>query len=302
LNPQKSKKVLSQWQFYTLQVLIVVLAMGIFVYNSLESNAPQFEQRTVFTDGLTFEELYTQVGTLAGAGDIDGALTIINLLIDKLDEPPTEYYIERARLLGELQHYAEAVAELEMLKDQNRVSTSEVAGALCIYYAWLADFASAEGNCIAADDIYDLCYIHSYTGDYEQALDECNMAVEASPDFSYSHNNRGRAHLMLGHYREVIADTTRSLALNNAYPHFPYSNRALARLAIGQYAAAYADLLLAQESDANHPDIYLGLGIYSDKMGSPREALASYCTYVNLAWVTPAESVTERITELGGCS
>jgi tetratricopeptide (TPR) repeat protein len=301
LNHLKSKKLLARWRFYTLQVLIVVLALGIFAYNLLESDAPHFEQRTSFTGGLTFEELYAQVGTLAGADDIDGALTVLNLLIDNMDEPPTEYYIERARLLGELQHYAEVAAELEMLKDQNRVSASEVAGSLCFYYAWLADFASAEGNCVAADDIYDLCYIHSYTGDYEQALDECNMAIEASPDFSYSRNNRGRAHLMLGHYREAIVDTTRSIALNNAYPHFPYSNRALASLAIGKYDAAYADLIIAQASDANHPDIYLGLGIYYDKMDNPAQALVNYCYYVSIAWVTPAESVTERINELGGC-
>jgi tetratricopeptide (TPR) repeat protein len=297
----KRKNVPFHWELAMLQIAIVALVLGIVVHIFLQSNIPQPEQSAPLINGLTFEEIHSEVGNRLNAGDKDAALTLLNLLIDNMDEPPTEYYIERARLLGELRHYTEAVADLEMLVDQNRVSASEVAGALCIYYVWLADFTSAEGNCVAADDIYDLCYIHSYTGDYQQALDECNMAVKARPDFSHSRNNRGRAHLMLGHYREAITDTTRSIALNNAYPHFPYSNRALARLAIGQYEEAFADLLVAHESDSSHPDIYLGLGIYYDKMGNPTESLANYCHYIAIAWVTPAESVTERITELGSC-
>jgi tetratricopeptide (TPR) repeat protein len=145
-----------------------------------------------------------------------------------------------------------------------------------------------------------MCYIHGFTGQYELAVEECSNWIEnhAHP---YAYNNRSHAYLMLGNYEQTIRDATQAIALNTDRPEMPYTNRGLARIALGQYTAGYADLMVAYGVDSTYPDIYLGLANYHYRMDSPDDALANYCRYLSLAWVTPYDSVFAIIERLGGC-
>ena len=76
-------------------------------------------------------------------------------------------------------------------------------------------------------------------------------------------------------------------------PEMPYTNRGLAKIALGQYESGYADLMVAFGADNTYPDIYLGFAQYHDHTGNLNEAQENYCRYLDMAWVTPQDSVLE---------
>jgi tetratricopeptide (TPR) repeat protein len=302
-----------RWSSRIIEMLIVIVAIGLTVnFFMPDTSVPSAYIEPIViipdNDNIEAEALFDEAMTLMGAGDYEGALALVNMAIEIDDAPPSRYYWKQAWLLGQVRHHEAAIDAYLVLLETGE-NPAYALGGLCFNYGSLSNFVDATHYCEAAGD-YDthaqysqdsMCYIHGFTGQYELAVEECTNWINYE-EHAYAYNNRSHAYLMLEQYENAIADATYSILMGTDRPEMPYTNRGLAKMALGQYSEGYADLMVAYGADATYPDIYLGLGMYYDKMGYEMDALINYCNYVSMAWVTPAESVFDRISELGGCS
>ena len=77
-------------------------------------------------------------------------------------------------------------------------------------------------------------------GRYDEAIEECNKAIELDPNYALAYFNRGAAYINKGQYDLAIADCNKAIELdpNNAKA---YANRAYAYKLQGKKAEAIAD-------------------------------------------------------------
>jgi len=77
-------------------------------------------------------------------------------------------------------------------------------------------------------------------GQYNEAIDECNKAIELDPDYTWSYHLRAYAYIAKGEFDLAIADCSKAIDLEPWEAHF-YLERAHAYIDKGQYALAIAD-------------------------------------------------------------
>jgi tetratricopeptide (TPR) repeat protein len=305
-----------RWSSRIIESLIVVVALALtinFFMPEAPTPATTYAEpivvipQTANTNTVAAETLFEEALALIDNEDYEGALALVNLAIETDDAPSERYYWKQAWLLGQVRQHEAAITAYQTLLATGR-NQAYALGGLCFNHGSLSNFAEATEYCEAVGDYSSheqysndtMCYIHGFTGQYELALEECNnwIAKHAHP---YAYNNRSRANLMLGNYEQTIRDATQAIYMNTDRPEMPYTNRGLARIALGQYSEGYADLMVAYGVDSTYPDIYLGLANYHYRMGSRDDALANYCRYMSMAWVTPSDTVLAHIQTLGGC-
>jgi tetratricopeptide (TPR) repeat protein len=311
----EKRKNVRRWSSRIIEMLIVITAIGVAIQFFAAQNVstpPQPEPVVVVQNTepvMDAEALYWASVEAMNDGDYSGARALITSAIEAHESPPETYYWRRAWLLGQEHRHEEAIEAYQNLLASAGNQAYAFAG-LCYNYGSLAEFDTAEQYCAKAGEfqshtqhsINNMCYIHSFTGPYEQSVRECNSWVRSDSSHPYAYNNRSRAYLMLGNYVQTIEDATRALELNTDYPEMPYTNRGLAKLAMGDYVSGYGDLMAALGADPTYPDIYLGLGMYHDAMGNIAEAQQNYCHYLATAWDSPSDIVVVRINEIGSCS
>ena len=105
------------------------------------------------------------------------------------------------------------------------------------------------------------------TGQYQQAIEELNKAIELNPKLATAYLNRGAAYNSLGQYERAIKDLDKALELDpkNAPAH---TNIGLAYYMVGQYDRAVEDLSeavrLAPKNAVvhfNRANVYARLGL-----------------------------------------
>jgi tetratricopeptide (TPR) repeat protein len=172
----------------------------------------------------------------------------------------------RGVILGMQGHPEESLRDLETavaLDPGDKLAN----GNLAIQYSKRGDFVKARKyvtHAIELDPahpafIAELCWVGAAGGDDpEQALADCNHAVETNPDAN-NFNSRGLAHYRLKRYAESIADYDRSLQRNPDEASSWYV-RGLAKRAAG-IEGAQADIDKALSLNAGVADRFAGFGI-----------------------------------------
>lgn len=312
MPPQNRSRIVRR----VIDALIVVVILGIAVRYLTPATTPperhyELAVQPVET-GITVDALYQEAINLRDDEQYEGALALLDFAIAEADTPDAWMLGERVWLLNTLERYEEAITEHEALIEIFPL-TEWRANNYCYSHSRLNLFAAGWEACntaLAVDgDNYfaetHLCYIGSYSGDHELAVEYCDAWIAEEPDDPYPYNNRGRAHLLLGAYDQALADINRSIALENDHPHMTHTNRALVYLALGDTGAAYDDLQVALDADPTYPDVYLGLAQYHellhDRGWDDDGILENYCSYLDLSWQTPDETILERVDALGGC-
>lgn len=301
MQPEKAKNK-RRLSSRVIEILIVIVAVALtidFFSPDAPPSTPAIEPIVVIADNdnVDAEALFDEAITLMDDEDYEGALALINMAIAANDSPPHRYFWKQAWLLGQVQQHETAI-EVYLVLLETGQNEAYALGGLCFNYGSLSDFATATEYCESAGEYSShsqysqdsMCYIHGFTGQYDLAIEECTNWIENNPH-PYAYNNRSRAYLMLGYYEQTIRDATRSIELNTDRPEMPYTNRGIARIALGQYSDGYADLMVAFGADPTYPDIYLGLGMYHDAMGNEVEATNNYCHYIDTAWAIPDDAV-----------
>ncbi|MDB9349398.1 tetratricopeptide repeat protein [Nodularia spumigena] len=90
----------------------------------------------------------------------------------------------------------------------------------------------------------DRCQAHLQLQDYHQAVTDCNQAISLAPDSLEAYLSRGLARYRQGDDLAAIADYTQAIALHRV-DFRAYYNRGLARADQGNYFQAIADYNLA---------------------------------------------------------
>jgi tetratricopeptide (TPR) repeat protein len=104
-------------------------------------------------------------------------------------------------------------------------------------------------------------------GDYERALADFDRTIGLDPKHAWAIASRGETYLLMGQYERALADFDHAIALESSDWHL--YGRALTHRALGQEAAAFADLTAAingaREEEVKSPDNWqnkLNLAIY----------------------------------------
>jgi tetratricopeptide (TPR) repeat protein len=122
----------------------------------------------------------------------------------------------------------------------------------------------------------------NYTlGNYRQAIEDYDRAIEINPDFLDAHNNRGDAYIGLGNYRQAIEDYNRAIEIN---PDFvdAYSNRGLSYSKLGQYQLAIEDFNKVISLKPAYADAYYSRGNAYGVLGQYQLAIEDFNKVISL--------------------
>jgi len=109
-------------------------------------------------------------------------------------------------------------------------------------------------------------------GNYRQAIEYLNKAIEIKPDHAKAYNNRGNAYKGLGNYRQAIEDFNRAIEIRPVYED-AYNNRGNAYSDLGNYRQAIEDFNKAIEIRPDYAEAYINRGITYNLLGNYRQAI-----------------------------
>ena len=113
-------------------------------------------------------------------------------------------------------------------------------------------------------------------GNYDQALDNYNKALELYPGYDEVYYNRGIVYGMKADYKKAIEDFSKAIDLNPKYAE-AYCNRGLAYFYLGEFDKAIAEFDKAIEVRPNYALAYYSRGnIYLNNKQDIDKALADY--------------------------
>jgi tetratricopeptide (TPR) repeat protein len=111
-------------------------------------------------------------------------------------------------------------------------------------------------------------------GNYNQAIEDYDRAIEIRPGYVDAYNNRGSAYKGLGNYRRAIEDYNRAIEIRPGYVD-AYNNRGNAYIALGNYKQAIEDYGRAIEIKPD-ADAYYNRGHAYADLGNHRQAIEDY--------------------------
>ena len=115
----------------------------------------------------------------------------------------------------------------------------------------------------------------SRKGNYLQAIEHYNGAIELNPQLVPAYNNRGATCYRIGDYESAIRDYDRALELNPEYPA-PYYNLGVIHHYRGDYESAIWNYDRALELNSEHPAPYCNLGVIHSYRGDYENAIQNY--------------------------
>ena len=205
------------------------------------------------------------VGVSFGAGGIIFAISVK----DKFNE--FNEITDKARRYVEEIEIDRAVSEAIVLKQQNRNREA--------IKKWRSIAKMAEGTNEerAAEAWFHVGYIACCTDvkDFEGAIEAYDKAIRLDPDESASYNNRAKAKIHLGQYKEALADCDKAIRLDPSEAT-AYNTRGTVKIHLGQYKEALADCDKAILLRSDYAEAYSTRGNAKLQLGQYKEALADY--------------------------
>ncbi len=108
-------------------------------------------------------------------------------------------------------------------------------------------------NCLIYNNRGNTYYV---LGNYKQAIEDYDRAIEIKPDYTDAYNNRGIAYTYLSNYRQAIEDFNRAIEINPSYTK-AYLNRGVAYARLGNNNLAVNDLKTAAKLGDEHAKNFL---------------------------------------------
>ena len=99
--------------------------------------------------------------------------------------------------------------------------------------------------------------LYNHMGEYDEALEDFDEALELIADFPEAYINRGNAYFYTGQVDRAIADYDHAIRGRSSQKHTAYFNRGLANEARKRHDQAYADFVRANQLK---PDWVLAAG------------------------------------------
>jgi tetratricopeptide (TPR) repeat protein len=112
-------------------------------------------------------------------------------------------------------------------------------------------------------------------GNYRQAIEDYGRAIKIKPSYADGYLSRGNAYKSLGNYRQAIEDYGRAIEIKPDY-EIAYNNRGAAYNDLGNYRQAIEDLNRAIEIKPDYVEGYLNRGNAYNGLGNYRQAIEDY--------------------------
>ncbi|MFX0206715.1 MAG: tetratricopeptide repeat protein, partial [Candidatus Hodarchaeota archaeon] len=121
-------------------------------------------------------------------------------------------------------------------------------------------------------------------GEYDNALSDCNQALELDNTFWGSYACHGFAQYGLQNYESAIADFDEAITLGppRGNPRI-YNARAVAYENNNDYQLAFSDYDKAIELDPDEPKFYYNRGLLHKELGNIEEAINDFKSYLALS-------------------
>ncbi|MFD2567659.1 tetratricopeptide repeat protein [Pseudotenacibaculum haliotis] len=205
---------------------------------------------------------------------------ILDLL--KLRNLPNEYYIGAEYYNN--QEYDLAAIELE--KVYNKGYREGIIYQLLISaYLQIKDYPNAR----RVNNLYDHKFkkqfnsndytnsglIKSFSGLYNEALNDYNIAIEMDSKNSIAFNNRGYTYNIIEEYDKAINDFEKAILLDESFA-YALNNRGFAKIKLGLKEEGLKDLQKSMVLDGTNSYCYLNFGIYHYDNGEYEKALEYY--------------------------
>ncbi len=132
-------------------------------------------------------------------------------------------------------------------KEGYRLQTSgDLNGAIAAYKRSIELYATAEAHTF-------LGWAYSFQGQIDEAIKECETAIQVDPDFGNPYNDIGVYLIEKGEYDEAIPWLEKAMVAKRYEPrHYPYMNMGRVLVRKGRYDEAIRELKKALEIEPNY--------------------------------------------------
>ena len=130
--------------------------------------------------------------------------------------------------------------------------------------------------------------VKSSFGEYTEAVEDFNKAVELKSHLASNYFNRGKAQFNLGKYTQALEDFDRAInrkqgaTLQGADFAEAYYNRGRANYELGNYKKALENFDKAIELNDDFAEVYHNRGRAKDRLGKSEEAVADFSKAIEL--------------------
>ena len=116
---------------------------------------------------------------------------------------------------------------------------------------------------------------------HEKTIEDCNKAIELNPNFAMAYNNRGNAYYELNRYEKAIEDCNRAIELNQNLA-LPYITRGSAYNKLNRYEESIKDYSTAIEFNLKDAAVYKSRGDAYYGLNQYNEAIEDYNKAIKL--------------------
>ena len=134
---------------------------------------------------------------------------------------------------------------------------------------------------LSAERFFSLSIAFQQRGDYRQAIENYDGAIELDPQNPVFYNNRGTTKTALGEFQRAITDLDKAIKLNPQYAA-AYNNRGGAKNALGDHQGAVEDFGRAIDLDPTDAGAYNNRGVAKIGLDDREGAIAEYNTSIRL--------------------
>jgi tetratricopeptide (TPR) repeat protein len=118
-------------------------------------------------------------------------------------------------------------------------------------------------------------------GNYRQAMEDLNRAIEIHPGFADAYYNRGVVYNNLSNYRQAMEDLNRAIEIHPGFAD-AYYNRGVSYGGLGNYMRAIEDYGKAIEIRPDYADAYYNRGFTYENLGQHQRAIEDFNETIRL--------------------
>ena len=134
---------------------------------------------------------------------------------------------------------------------------------------------------LSATDWFEKGYKSAISGNYQQAINDYNKAIQLNPQLATAYNNRGLAYDNLGNYQQAINDYNKAIQLNPQFA-LAYNNRGLAYIKLGNHQQAINDFNKAIQLNPQYAMAYIARGLAYARVGNYQQSIKDFNKTIEL--------------------
>jgi tetratricopeptide (TPR) repeat protein len=125
---------------------------------------------------------------------------------------------------------------------------------------------------LTATDWFNKGYAFYESGNYKEALNAYNKAIQLNPQYAGAYNNRGVVYSKSGNHQQALNDFNKAIQLN-PQDAMAYYNRGLAYDGLGNHQQAINDFNKAIQLNPQYAEAYNNRGFAYGRLGNHQQAL-----------------------------